>query len=200
MPKTKYLKGECEHCSGHIEFPADSIGMSVDCPHCGKQTELRLAAPPEEPTVPRRVIIWTAIAILILVGALVAAMLGLDHYKRQIALRREQAAAAPKTADPVPAPEDPVAKSGFEVSKIRLEKTAGSSLVYAVGTVNNKTGRQRFAVRIEMDLFDAQGQPVGTAKDYQAVIEANSQWKFKGLVVESKAVSAKLASLKEDQK
>jgi len=43
MSLTRYLKGECSHCGGRIEFPADAIGATVDCPHCGKATELMLA-------------------------------------------------------------------------------------------------------------------------------------------------------------
>jgi hypothetical protein len=208
MPSTKYLKGECQHCAGHIEFPAESIGTIVPCPHCGRETELRLATPPVEPTVPRRVVVWTLITILVLVAGLVAVIIGLKYYQAQTERRREQAAAAAaarKAAEvpPVPPPpilEETIAKAGFHVSNITLEKTPGSSLVYAVGTVNNTTDRQRFGMRIEMDLFGADGQKLGTATDYQSVIEAQAQWKFKALVVDSKAVSVKLASLKEDQK
>ena len=103
--------------------------------------------------------------------------------------------------DPASAPklEDPIAKAGFHLSPITIEKTAGSSLVYAVGSLNNKTERQRFGVRIEIDLFDKADQKLGTAKDYQAVIEPHGQWRFRALVVDSKAVSAKVASIKEDQ-
>ncbi len=176
--------------------------MSAPCPHCGKETELQLVPPPIEPTVPKRVLIWTAITVLILVAGLAIAVIGLNHYKAKIALQHEQAAAAAQKAaePPTPPPEDPIAKSGFEVSKIKLEKTPASTLVYAVGTVYNKTNKQRFGVRIEMDLLDAGGQPVGTAKDYQAVIEPQGKWSFKALVVNSKAVAAKVTSVIDDQK
>jgi hypothetical protein len=201
MSKTKYLKGECQHCSGHLEFPAETIGMVAPCPHCGKETELQLAAPPVEPTLPRKVIIWTAISALILVGGLIIALWGLKRVQEKAALQREKAAAAQKAAQEAnPPPEDPIAKAGFQVSNVTLEKTPGSSLVYAVGTVINKSDKQRFAVRIEMDLFDAAGQQLGTAKDYQAIIETNATWKFKALVMDSKAASAKVTSIKEDQK
>jgi hypothetical protein len=90
-------------------------------------------------------------------------------------------------------------QNGFTVSPITLEKTAGSSLVYAVGTVKNSTDRQRFGVRIEFELLDAEGKKLGTAKDYQQVMEAGSEWHCKALVVESKAASARLAGIKEEQ-
>jgi hypothetical protein len=82
---------------------------------------------------------------------------------------------------------------------VTIEKTPGSSLVYAVGTVKNPEVRQRFGVRVELDLLDARGEKVGTAKDYQQVLEPGAEWHFKALVVESKAASAKVAAIKEDQ-
>lgn len=36
-----YLNCECNHCQGSIEFPADGLGITVPCPHCGLQTTLR---------------------------------------------------------------------------------------------------------------------------------------------------------------
>ena len=68
-----------------------------------------------------------------------------------------------------------------------------------MGTVTNPTEKQRFGVKIELELFDSADKKVGTAKDYQAVMEPKGEWRFKALVVESKAASAKLGSIKEDQ-
>jgi len=94
---------------------------------------------------------------------------------------------------------DSAAPGGFRVSAITLEKTPGSSLVYAVGTLTNPSDRQRFGVKVELDLLDSAGQKVGTTKDYQQVIEPKGQWRFRALVVGSKAASARLASVMEDQ-
>jgi len=206
MAKNKYLTGECQHCSGHLEFPAESVGLAASCPHCGRETELMLSTPRIEPTIPRRVILWTAMAVLLLVAGLVVTVAGLKHFQNEAAQRRQQTAAPVRPSSPAPTqaesastPDDPVAKAGFRLSAITLEKTRGSSLVYAVGSLKNATDRQRFGVRIELDLFDAAGQRVGAAKDYQPLIEPGAEWRFKALVVESKAVSAKLASVKEDQ-
>ena len=201
MNRIKYLKGECRECGGHIEFPADAAGTTTDCPHCGKTTELLLAAPPEEPSVPRAAIVWTVIAILILGLGLAGSLAALKRAQK-LAARQKQLATAPVPATNAPAPpppEDPATKAGFQVSAITLEKTPGSSLVYAVGTVTNPTEKQRFGVKIELELFDSADKKVGTAKDYQAVMEPQGEWHFKALVVESKAASAKLGSIKEDQ-
>ena len=202
----KYLKGECAHCGGHIEFPAESIGMTTDCPHCGKPTELLLAAPPEQPALSRRTVVWTVIAILVLGLGLVLSLGALKRLQK-IAANKKQPSPAPVsvTNTPPPQPDDPAAKAGFRVSPIILEKekTSGnsvaSSLVHAVGTVTNPSAKQRFGVRIELELFDAADKKVGTATDYAQVIEPNGQWRFNALVVASKAASAKLASIKEDQ-
>jgi hypothetical protein len=204
MTRTKYLKGECEHCGGHLEFPAENIGLAAPCPHCGKDTELMLATPLVEPTVPRKVIVWTTVTVFILVAGLVALLAGLSHYEKQAAQHRPKGDAAPRPEtntqpEAAPAPGDPVAQAGFQVSPIRLEKTPQSSLVHAVGTLMNNANRQRFGVRVEIDLFDAAGEKVGSAKDYQKIIEPKARWQFRALVVDSKAESAKLASVKEDQ-
>lgn len=44
MSEKKYLKCPCRHCGGSIEFPAQGIGMAVNCPHC--QSKTTLFAPP----------------------------------------------------------------------------------------------------------------------------------------------------------
>src|SRR5947207_1581642 len=89
MSGIKYLKGECAHCAGHIEFPADSVGLTTDCPHCGKPTELLLAAPPEQPALSRRTIVWTSIAVLILGLGLVGALAALNLAKKRLAARNQ---------------------------------------------------------------------------------------------------------------
>jgi hypothetical protein len=96
-------------------------------------------------------------------------------------------------------PEDPVAKTGFRVGEVKLDKAAGSSLVYATGEVTNASNRQRFGVKVEVEVLDAAGQKLGTATDYQQSIEAKGTWQFRALVVQSKAASARIAGIKEDQ-
>ena len=202
MTRTKYLKGECSECHGHLEFPAEATGMVIDCPHCGKPTELLLARPPEEPWLPRRTLIWTLVAMVIAGMGIAGMMVPLHLARKRMAQQQVEMAAkanAAKTNSVPPEPEDPATKAGFHVSNIRLEKAEGSSIMYATGTIRNISDRQRFGVRIELDLLDAEGKKIGTAKDYQQVIEPNGQWEFKALCVELKAASAKVAVIKEDQ-
>lgn len=197
MSGTKHLKGECQHCGGHLSFPAEGIGQTATCPHCRQETELFLATPKQESTVPTKVIVYTIIAILILGGGTAALLIKLKHEQRILAQMKQSldTNSPPKTVEPTPM--ELAAKAGFKVSAIKLEKTQGAGLVYAVGTVKNATGRKCFSVKIELDVLSSDGQKIGTATDQVSTLEPKAEWKFRALVVESKAVSAKLTSIQE---
>jgi len=204
MNPTKYLKGSCQNCDGHIEFPAEMAGLSTACPHCGQATDLLLAPPPEPPSVSRTAMLWTAAALMILGLGLVGSIAALKRAQRLVARQKTQAQATAvsdkstnnsNSAEPVSS----IDKNDLVASDISLEKTAGTSLVYAVGTVKNPGKRQRFGVKVEIALLDAAGQKVGTATDYRPLLEPGGQWRFKALVVDSKAASAKLETITEDQ-
>jgi hypothetical protein len=209
MNSTKYLKGSCQHCGGHIEFPVELVGTTIDCPHCQKPTDLLLAAPKEQSGVPLKAIIWTGVALVILGLGLAGSMMALRRVQSMAKAKKlatqQQGQAAAKPADasaapeeqPAPDPNDPAAQAGFRVSAITLGKASGTSLVYATGTIKNTADKQRFGIKIQLELFDAAGQKVGAATDYDQVLEPKGEWHFKALVVEPKAVSAKLVSVKE---
>ena len=82
LSMAKLLKGKCCECGGQFEFPAEAVGTTADCPHCGRLTKLLLALPPQERTVPVKTVIFTGIAILILIGGLVAVMIALKRAER----------------------------------------------------------------------------------------------------------------------
>ena len=207
MTRTKFLKGECQHCAGPLEFPAEMAGLSTECPHCHQQTDLLLAAPPEEPTVPRGTMVWAIIGVVVLSFGLIAALVALKRAERWAARQKRQSElSATNTISPEHRPEigKEIAaatneQNGFTVSAITLEATPGTSRVYAVGTLRNKEDRKRFGVKVELDLFDASDQKLGVATDYHAVLEPGADWQFKALVLDTKATSAKIASIKEEQ-
>jgi len=205
MNRTKHLKGHCQSCGGHIEFPAEATGLSVDCPHCGKVIELLLAPPPDEPLLPRKTIISTVVTVVILVLGLAAALVALNRAERRAAAKQQAAQAAPNGSEgnaqttPASGQTDVVNGTGFNASEITLQKVPGSGLVYALGTLTNATARQRFGVKVNLDLLNADGQKVGEATDYQPLMEPKGEWHFKALVVEKKAVSAKIAAVKEER-
>jgi Zn-dependent protease with chaperone function len=47
MNEELLAKCSCSHCGNHLEFPLEGAGATVACPHCGQQTQLTLAAPPQ---------------------------------------------------------------------------------------------------------------------------------------------------------
>ena len=207
MNRTKYLKGACQQCGGHIEYPAEHIGMTVTCPHCQQETELLLLAPPAESTIPRRALVWTAIAIITLGLGLGGALMALKRAQKWA--ERQKRAAVTQAATPVEQPQtnapelgeatNSPASDGLATSTVSLEKTPGSSLVYAVGTLKNTSNRRRFGIKVELELSDAAGQKLGTASDYRQVLEPGAQWEFKALVMDSKAAAASIVAIKEDQ-
>lgn len=202
MNKRKYLKGACQHCGGHLEFLADHIGMVVPCPHCQMETELLLLPPPEQPTITRRALVWTAAAILILGLGFAGALIALKRAQRWAEGQRRQltsAAASPATSNSEPSVATGPKQSELSASSVILEKTPGSSLVYAVGTIRNTSARRRFGIKVELELVDEAGQKIGTASDYRQVLEPGAQWDFKALVVQPKTASAKILSIREDQ-
>jgi hypothetical protein len=207
MSQIKHLKGNCSHCSGPIEFPADALGMTADCPHCGQRTELMLPPPADSSgsSVPAKAIVWAVIAAIILGGGLIGALIALKKAERLYGRQKTSAtnavpaSAQSSTNSSATAETDPAAKAQFRASHIKIEKKPGSSLVYAVGTITNPTDRQRFGVKVELDLLDSSEQKIGAARDYQQIIEPKGQWTFKALVVEPKTASARLAAVSEDK-
>ena len=82
LPMTKFLNGQCQACGGSLEFPAEAVGTTAACPHCGKPTELLLAAPPQERSVPVKTLLYTVFTLLLLVGGLIAALALLKRAER----------------------------------------------------------------------------------------------------------------------
>jgi hypothetical protein len=104
------------------------------------------------------------------------------------------------TAPPEEKPRtDEVKTNDFAITGIGLQKQAGSSLVYVTGEVHNLAARQRFGVTIEFTLFDTNDQPIGKAKDYESVMESQSGWAFKAMVLESKTTYARFLDVTESE-
>jgi len=204
MPTTKYLKGNCQSCGGRLEFPAEAVGTEIECPHCEEMTELRLELPADEPIIPRSTILLTGATLVLLFLGLAGGWIALKKAQQQAAAKRAALEASATQAQAnVSSPEsttpESVLKSGFHSTAVLLQTNPGTSLIYAVGTLSNAEARQRFGVKIFLDLFDGAGKKVGEATDYQAVMESGSAWNFKALAVAPKTVSAKVASVREER-
>jgi hypothetical protein len=195
--QTKKLRGECQHCGQLMEFEAEAVGTTGHCPYCGQETELMLALPPDPGSPARtKAIIFTIIVLVILVGGGGGMMMALKRAQRLNAQKQDVAA---PVSQPPPKAVDPIAALGFRASPVTLDQGEGSSIVYAVGTIGNLTNRQRFGVRVELELLDASSNKVGSASDYRATLEPNEEWRFRALVVEKKTAAARVVTIKEDK-
>ena len=95
MATTKNILGECQHCGGQFEFPAEQAGLMGNCPHCGQPTELLLATPPEaESPGARKATVFIIIAVVILAGGLIGATLALKRAQRLVTKPAVAASAA----------------------------------------------------------------------------------------------------------
>jgi hypothetical protein len=219
MQQKSYLKCPCESCGGNIEFPAQAVDQSIPCPHCGENT--RLSQPVELPPLSNRkrfrpahlviaicIILGTAMAIGILAAKKSAESVEVVRAVPQIETETKIETKEPDSKNkrrkkanvkPIKAASE-IAKewNGLTTTGISLEKTDNSRLIYAIGTVHNKTDHQRFGVKVELDLFDAQNAKIGSATDYIQVIEPHKDWRFKALVIDPKAVRAEIAGFKEN--
>lgn len=63
-----YFKCACQRCGKRIEFPSNGAGMTVECPHCRRQTVLGVVADPA--TAPKsKKVLWVALGLIaVIVG------------------------------------------------------------------------------------------------------------------------------------
>ena len=209
MSQNKFLKCACDHCDGHIEFPADGIGSIIACPHCGADTELVLEVPPVLTTRSSRGLKWFVIGALILLVGAVAVVAILIAAQQTMEKRRAarsgtriesvnnvaRVLANSEQARPVKV----TLTNGFSTAVVTIDKPAGGALIYATGSLKNETDRQRFGVTVEIDLMGPTGVKLGATKDYTTVIEPRAEWKFRALVAPKNVASARVAEVKEQR-
>ena len=82
---------------------------------------------------------------------------------------------------------------------VTLEKAENGNLAYAVGVLRNESSRQRYGVKVLVDLFDENDLKVGTTTDYTQFIMPGNEWRFRALVVDHKAVRAELTNVTEQE-
>jgi hypothetical protein len=204
MPETKFLKCACESCGGGIEFPAEGIGSTVPCPHCGWHTELKLENPVVQTAASSRSLKWIiAGAVILCVGFIAIVAILVTARRMMEKARRDQSEtqtvrpAKTNIAKPAPPPVAGKAINDFSISPVAIDKTR--SLAYATGTLKNETDKQRFGVTVELELLDSGGKKIGTAKDYKDLIEPRAEWKFRALLVQKNVAAARVASVKEQE-
>jgi hypothetical protein len=187
MSDTGFLKCSCQKCGGHIEFPSSRSGEVIDCPHCNEKTMLVADR--------SQIVVDSILVVFMLIAA------GAMFYRPKI--QNPPSIPSPNAVTPAqtnPVPPDAVPKfNDFDIGQITFKKVEGSGLVYAVGTLRNTTDRQRFGVRVQMDVLDEQDTKIGSASDYIAVLEPRKDWQFRAMLTETKGVKVKLTSIEEQK-
>lgn len=195
MSDPKYLKCSCQNCGEHLEFPANSVGEQIECPHCGAQTEL---APSGTSSGTSRSKVGIITGSILVILALVATAMALYFFKVRKASDRASTPVV-TTVTNAAVEKYSLELNEFQIGPISLKKAENGGLVHAVVRVKNDTGRQRFGVKITLDLLDAEGAKIGSASDYLAIMEPHQDWQFKALLTEPKAVAAQLANIEEQK-
>jgi hypothetical protein len=208
MSADHLVKGDCRHCGGSLEFPAEDAGKMAECPLCGQPTELiPMVAQPGKHKSLKPLTVSLFIIGVILVG-LAEMVAHFKHPQQPVSVisssvltnaSKIEPSAAPPIEMPKPKPPPETETNDFAISPIKLEKTPGSSLVYVIGKLRNLSGQTRYGVKLEFGLSDTNHEPVGVATDYHQSLEPYGEWNFRAMVLESKAVSAHFRSVREDQ-
>ena len=188
-----FQKAACTSCGGKIEFPATAQGMTVECPHCHAQTELQPAQTARRNI--SRLLIFGVLGTVLAIGALMFL-----RPKKTESIRNESTAGATNAAVPAAEPPRPKALEDLKLlGTVAVEKAKGSRLSYAMGTLKNDSDHPRYGVKVEVELFDSGGNKLSaTANDYMQMLEPRKEWRFRALVLDAKAVTAKVASIKEE--
>jgi len=199
----------------------------LNCPHCGQSTRLTRGIAPVEvemaadaPTGPAvgkpagsaRNTIIIACVLVVAAGAAILVWPRLHHQTIPPEIDAAQAARE-KTSPAEKTPPSAVSSSNAEppavnrekslddlkVGSIAIERTPGTKIIYATGTLTNDSTFQRFGVTVELDVLDRNGQKLGAARDYKNIIEPHQSWKFRAMVIEAKAKAARVSSVNEQK-
>ena len=135
-----FLKCTCEHCGGRIEYPAEAVGANVACPHCQKETPLKLDGGDDADVVvvggsKAKLVIGAVVACIVAVVALAAAGI----YVKKQGGAKEQVAGKPAVA--VAPPTAPAAPANM-MAKVELDPPKAVVPVVAKFQ-NGLTGTQR---------------------------------------------------------
>jgi hypothetical protein len=210
-PPERFVKCACQHCGGHIEVPSHGLGQTIRCPHCGWPTLLsRSKTAPAASVVAVGRASWKQIFRTAAIGVcvLAAASIVIFHnFSPKISPAPPLPPAPPgkptnEMVVPAPPPKPkppPDLWHGLMPGEVTLDKPGDGRLVYAIGTLTNDTPRQRFGVKVELEVQDEQHNKLGTATDYTDVIEPGKAWKFRAMVTAKTAAAAKLTKVKEQE-
>ena len=196
----KQLRGQCQHCGGRFDFPAEIIGNPGTCPHCGKDTEMMLERPKVESDVPKRMVIYSVLAVVILGLGLVAATVALKR-ARSMARSKNPPGVLPGSSGTRTVSGGPfvVQTNDFYVTAATVQKPAGEPLPLAFGVLSNGLSRPRLGVQLTFDVLDARGLKIGTTMDSIILVEPLGKWQFRAPLLQTNAAGVRFASVREQK-
>ena len=181
---SEYFRTTCTYCGGTIEAPKSAAGMTLECPHCHAQTSVRKS----------NQWIWIVLA-LVLVAAIAGVTVKL--VSRRATVPSDPIRNVSSTDKSISSPKSP---QDLKAGAVEIDQPKGSGLRYAVGTLRNDSDHSRYGVGVEIILLDQSGRELPTrASDYVQMLEPRKEWRFRALVLDSKAASAKIASIREEE-
>ena len=208
-PTEGYSKCTCHNCGGHIEFPSAGAGQTIPCPHCNWPTTLVDSSAPigGGPATRKKIFKLFFISSIIVIAAGAGVFLYLAKIQN-CSLPWHGPVLAPSggnpTAPPLPnaVPAKPIPPPdpwrGLMASPVTLEKVGDGRLIYAVGTLTNTSDHERYGVRVQLDVLNAAADKLSATTDYKDSILPGKYWKFKALVTDPSAASARITSVKEN--
>ena len=216
MAEPKYLKGACEHCRGHIEFPPGALGTKVSCPHCGQETALRDPAlalllkaachscegriefPAEAAGSLASCPHCGTETELTLVGASVPA-------RRKMRSGWRIAGAAGALVFLLLGLIAGFTRLGrgsgeeVELRRFELQPVRGVEPAVVAGQIVNHTQVRFYSVSVVFELLDKGGKPVGDAAEYLAILEPKDSWDFKAVISRPDAASVRLVKIVKER-
>ena len=215
----------CPRCGVHREGAADTASASPVCPQCGAvflpaeqptptesspdgetgragtttfYPEPETGLEPEPGTVQYGNTAEAGVGGRWLVVGLLVTMLAGVAMRFEVYWNKSRASRTVSAAPTSPPTKRPKSLTDLQVNGISLEETAGSKLLYAVGSLKNDSEHQRFGIKIVLDLFDRDGRRLNTATDYVAVVEPHGTWRFRALVLDPGATTVRMARIAEE--
>ena len=130
-----------------------------------------------------KVLKWIGIGFVIIIALAIIGSLGGDKDTTQPATSQP----AQSQTEQKPAEQK---KPDLEVIESKFEKDTFGG--YIVGTVKNNTKKQYKYVQVEINLYDKDGNQVGSTMSNVNNLEPGATWKFKAPVIEEQAASFKI--------
>jgi hypothetical protein len=192
MSEQTFYKCACPACGGHIEFPAEYVGDKVPCPHC--LAEVVLVQSLERKGRPLLRITAASLAILVLATA---AFWVFTARRKPVVTPIDSTDSHPVLPSPPTPSTNELALSHPDLSVVRyeLKKAKEGGLQFVVGSISNRSAAQYFSLKVEFDLFKADGQSAGTASDLLSDLAPHAAWNFRATVLEKGVTRVKLVKV-----